>query len=192
MIMGEQERVSEVWSYFAQTGNKSRIVAREWLLELNNRNSKASQASKLRLATARELELVMPVQAQLAFEESAVDPRQSDPSGFRSRCLRRIQQERTWVIVEDDQLSFKADVISEAPDVMYLEGIWAKEEYRGNGYAERFMLELTDKLLHEVDSICLLANESNKRAISFYRKCGFQFRSTYETIFLAQKEFIAN
>jgi ribosomal protein S18 acetylase RimI-like enzyme len=46
------------------------------------------------------------------------------------------------------------------------------------------MSALMRRLLEDTKSICLLVNETNKRAQSFYRKCGFHFRATYETIFL--------
>jgi len=138
----------------------------------------------LRRATPAELDLVAPVQAQLAFAESGINPSCVDPQGFRERCLRRIQQGRTWVIVEDGELIFKADVISRTREVNYLEGIWICEERRANGSGLRFMSELMRRLLEDTKSICLLVNETNKLAMNFYRKCGFHFRATYETIFL--------
>ena len=147
---------------------------------------------RLRPATPAELELVMPVQAELAFAESGVNPLDVDPQGFRQRCLRRIQQERTWVVVQDDRLIFKADVISKTAAVVYLEGIWVREDRRSNGSSVQFMTDLTHRLFTDAKSICLLVNENNKRAQSFYRKCGFRFRATYETIFLPRKEFPRN
>ena len=142
----------------------------------------------LRRATPAELELVMPVQAELAFAESGINPLQVDPEGFRKRCLRRIEQGRTWVVIEDGQLIFKADVISRTAEVSYLEGIWVREDRRTNGSALRFMSALMRQLLEDTKSICLLVNEANKLAQSFYRKCGFHFRATYETIFLPRLE----
>ena len=130
----------------------------------------------------------MPVQAQLAFEESGVNTLTVDPEGFRKRCLRRIEQGRTWVAVEDGKLIFKADVISQTSEVVYLEGIWVREEKRNSGAAVGFMSELSQKLLQEAKSICLLVNETNRRAQNFYKKCGFLFRATYKTIFLPQTE----
>ena len=118
--------------------------------------------------------------------------RRNPEAGIRARCLRRIEQERTWVVVEDDRLTFKADVISETSSVVYLEGIWVRDERRSNGNGVRFMSELTHKLLEGTKSICLLVNETNQRAQNFYRKCGFRFRATYETIFLPRKEFLRN
>lgn len=187
MIMAEQERVAEFWANYEEAGRQPRLACREWLLELQAVNPNAKGISKLRLATEEELELVMPIQAQLAFEESGIDPMKSDPKGFRKRCLRRIHQGRTWVLIENGSLIFKADIISETSEVMYLEGIWVKEDRRNSDSAVRCLNELSRILLGKVGSICLLANELNQRALAFYRKCGFQFRATYETIFLTQE-----
>lgn len=192
MIMGEKERVADFWSHYASAGRRQRLACREWLFELTWPIAACESETGLRRATAAELELVMPVQAELAFNESGVNPLDIDPVGFRARCLRRIEQGRTWVVVEGDQLIFKADVISKTSTVMYLEGIWVRDEERNSGNAVRFMNELSHKLLEDTKSICLLVNETNKRAQSFYRKCGFHFRATYETIFLPRKEFPRN
>jgi ribosomal protein S18 acetylase RimI-like enzyme len=192
MIMGEKQRVADFWSHYASAGRRQRLSCREWLYELSRPIAAVGSASELRPATSQELELVMPIQAELAFAESGVNPLKVDPKGFRARCLRRIEQERTWVVVEDDRLIFKADVISKTPAVVYVEGIWVRDERRNTGDGVRFMNELTHKLLEDTKSICLLVNETNQRAQSFYRKCGFRFRATYETIFLPRKEFPRN
>jgi ribosomal protein S18 acetylase RimI-like enzyme len=54
------------------------------------------------------------------------------------------------------------------------------------------MSELMRRLLENTKSICLLVNESNEWAQGFYRKCGFHFRATYETIFLPRREPVQN
>jgi uncharacterized protein len=188
MIMGEQDRVAHFWSHYAQTGHRRRLACREWLFELSNPVTIDGLTSGLKLATAAELELVMPIQAGLAYEESGINPLKVDPNGFRGRCLRRIEQGRTWVVVDDGVLVFKADVISQSSDVVYLEGVWIREDRRRSGAALSFMSALTQMLLENAKSICLLVNETNKRAHNFYEKCGFLFRATYETIFLPQRE----
>jgi uncharacterized protein len=192
LIMGEKERVADFWSHYAIAGRHQRLACREWLYEMSWPLAPLGPTSNLRPATADELELVMPIQAELAFAESGVNPMRVDPQGFRARCLRRIEQERTWVVIEDDRLTFKADVISKTSAVVYLEGIWVRDERRNNGNGVPLMNDLTHKLLEDTKSICLLVNETNKRAQSFYRKCGFRFRATYETIFLPRKEFLRN
>jgi len=92
------------------------------------------------------------------------------------------------VLFENGELVFKADVISQTSDVIYLEGIWVRESRRQSGVGVRCMSQLSQILLEKVKSLCLLVNEDNKQAQEFYSKCGFLFRSTYETIFLPQKQ----
>ncbi|HEY2962076.1 MAG TPA: GNAT family N-acetyltransferase [Pyrinomonadaceae bacterium] len=192
MIMGEKERVTDFWGHYAAAGRQQRRACREWLFELSWPVEAREPFAGLRRATTAELELVKPVQAELAFAESGINPLQVDPQGFSERCRRRIEQGRTWVVVEDDKLIFKADVISRTSAVNYLEGIWICEERRANGSGLRFMSELMRLLLEETKSVCLLVNETNKLAQNFYRKCGFHFRATYETIFLPRMEQIRN
>lgn len=192
LIMGEKERVAEFWGHYADAGRRQRLACREWLFELSWPIEGRERVAELRPAKPAELELVIPVQAELAFAESGVNPLKVDPIGFRERCLRRIEQGRTWVVVENDSLVFKADVVSKTPEVNYLEGIWVSEDRRNRNIGTRFMSELMRRLLEETKSICLLVNETNQWAHGFYRKCGFHFRATYETIFLARKEQVQN
>jgi len=192
MIMGEKERVADFWNHYADAGRRQRLACREWLFELSWPVAAGDEANDLRPATVAELELVMPVQAELAYLESGVNPLEVDPKGFRERCLRRIEQGRTWVVVENNLLVFKADVISKTPEVNYLEGIWLREDRRNKNLGTRFMSELMRRLLENTKSVCLLVNETNEWAQGFYRRCGFHFRATYETIFLPRKEQVQN
>lgn len=192
MILGEQDRIQELWSYCASGGQQMRLVCNESLLEFSYPVEVHAAAPKLRLATPEELDFVLPVQAEMALEESGVDPREVDPEGFRRRCLRRIEQGRTWVVFEDGELTFKADIISETSDVIYLEGVWLNEEKRSTGYGASCMSELSRSLLKRAKSVCLLVNYKNTNAQAFYRRCGYQFRATYLTIFLPKKEPITD
>jgi len=192
MIMGEQDRINELWSYCSNAGQQMRLACTESLLEFSYPIEVHAEAPELRLATKDELDLVLPIQAEMAFEESGVDPREVDPEGFRRRCLRRIEQGRTWVVIEDGRLMFKADIISETSDVVYLEGVWVSEEKRSNGYGASCMSELSRSLLKRAKSVCLLVNYKNTSAQAFYRRCGYQFRATYLTIFLPKKDRITD
>ena len=192
LIMGEKERVADFWSHYSEAGRRHRLAIREWLFELTRPGDAREAVVELRPAKAGELEVVMPIQAQLAFMESGVDPMEVDPQGFRERCLRRIEQGRTWVVVKNGELIFKADVVSKTAEVNYLEGIWLREDCRHKNLGTRFMSGLMRRLLEDTKSVCLLVNETNEWAHGFYRKCGFHFRATYETIFLPRKEPVQN
>jgi predicted GNAT family acetyltransferase len=186
MIMGEQERIEEFWSYYSEDGQHKRLACRELLFELRSAVEVHPEVTGLRLATLDDLELILPVQAAMAEEESGINPLLKDPEGFRRRCARRIEQGRTWVVVEDGNLIFKTDVLAETPEVIYLEGIYVSLEVRSKGYGLRCLSQLSQTLLQRTEALCLLVNEQNVAAHALYRKVGFKFISTYDTIFLQQ------
>jgi predicted GNAT family acetyltransferase len=187
MIMGEQEAIEDFWRGYSEAGQEFRLACREILFELRYPVAVRATVEGLRLATADDLELVLPVQAELALAESGVNPLEVDPAGFRRRTARRIAQGRTWLVVEDGQLVFKAEVQSETPEVVYLEGVYVAPSARGLGLGARLLSQLCRVLLERVSTICLLVNERNADAHALYRKVGFRSTSVYDTIFLHQR-----
>ena len=122
----------------------------------------------------------------MALQESGINPLNADLAGFSSRCSRRIEQGRVWVWMEDGRLIFKADVISDTPEVIYMEGIYINPEVRSKGYGARCMSQLARVLLQRTDAISILVNQESQRALSFFDRIGFKLRSYYDTIFLEQ------
>lgn len=184
MILGEQEKVEYFWSYFAQSGQTARRVCRELLFEQRSPVEAREMVRSLRLATPDDLEVVLPVYAEMVFEESGVNPIEVDPAGFRQRWLRRIEQGRVWVWIEDRRLIFNADIMSETPDCIYLEGIYVDPEERGKGYGLRCLSQLSLSLLARTKCLCLLVNEQIRRAPAFYQKAGYKLTGFYDTVFL--------
>lgn len=186
MIMGEQEKIEAFWSYYAEDGQRMRLACRELLFELCWPVQVRQEVSGLRLATLDDLDRILPAQARMAQDESGINPMEIDPEGFRSRCARRIDRGRTWVAVEDETLVFKAEVMAETTEVIYLEGIYVCPEARGKGKGLRCLSQLGQSLLGRAKTLCILVNEENTAAHAFYRKAGFKFTSVYDTIFLHQ------
>jgi ribosomal protein S18 acetylase RimI-like enzyme len=194
MILGEQRSTAEFWHHYSAGTLKPRSVRRELLFELRRQRfvGEAAAASvpavpELRPATRELVELVAPLHAQLAFEVSGVNPLDRDPIGFVRRCLRRIERGRVWTLKRDGRLLFKADVVSETHEVVYLEGVYVAPEERGHGLGTACLRQMTNELLGRTKTICLLADEENHAAHALYRRTGFRLRSRYESIFLGEK-----
>ncbi|HYX29993.1 MAG TPA: GNAT family N-acetyltransferase [Pyrinomonadaceae bacterium] len=184
MLMGEAETVERFWKFYAPHGQPRHRVCREVLLELSSQPMRTDSVPHLRLAEVTDLSLVVPVHATMAFEESGVNPLQVDPDAFRQRCRRRIEERRTWVMAEQDRLIFKADVISETPEVIYLEGVYVHPQHRDQGHGSRCLAQLARKLLDRTKSISVLVNEERVQAQRFFCKLGFVPRGWYDTYFL--------
>lgn len=187
MILGEQEKVAAFWNYFAQAGHTQRLACREILFERQTAPELLEPYAGLRLATPEDLPVLLPVYAEMVCEESEVNPLEVDPIGFEKRWRRRIEQGRVWVSIENGQLMFNAAVMSETPDVIYLEGIYVNPEDRGRGLGVRCLSQLSRGLLEHAKSLCLLVNAKNQRARAFYERAGYTLSSYYDMIFLHRK-----
>ena len=184
LIMCDENRLDKFWAYYAVSGQPMRHAHRQLLLELRWPTEASQQVSNLRLATLEDLDLLVPVHAEMALEESGIDPRQQDADGFIQRYVRRIQQGRTWILMEDGSLQFKAEVVAETPATSYIEGVWVNPAARRQGYGRRCMSQLARMLLWRSKSICLFVNDENDDARRFYKQVGYHVRAVYDTIFL--------
>lgn len=184
VVMGQSETVQDFWCHYASGGQEMRIACRELLLEQKPPIAAGEAVAGLRRATAADLPLILRVQAAMAVAECGVNPLATDPDGFRARCARRIERGRIWVLVEKGTLLFKADIMAETAEAVYLEGVYVNRRCRQRGLGRRCLLALARILLSRSDSICLLVNERNVVAQSFYYSVGYKLRSLYDTIYL--------
>jgi len=188
IILGEKDKVEQFWNYYADEGQEMRLACRELLFELRYAMQVRAAVEGLRRATLEDLDKIAPVQASMAEEESGTNPLEVDPEGFRARCARRIEMGRVWVMEEDGRLVFKADIQADTPDVVYLEGVWVNPSERGKGIGRQCLRQLCQDLLVRTKSVCVLVNEENHRAHTFYRMCNFKMRGVYDSIFLQQTD----
>ena len=184
MVLGEHKTVDEFWRVYAGAGQPLRQRHRETLFELNETPLDVEEVPELRLATLNDLRQVAAVQAYLAYEESGINPLLTDRTGFLDRCRRRIERNRVWTWILNDEVIFKADLISETPDAIYLEGIYVNPEERNRGVGRRCLTQLARNLLVRAKSIVVLVNENKTDAHRFFRRVGFVARSVYDTLFL--------
>lgn len=184
MILGEQQLIQRFWHYYADAGQQPRLYCRELLFEQQWPVEASAAVEGLRPATLDDLMLILPVHAALAYEESGVNPLETDLAGFRLRCARRIEQGRVWLLVEQGSLVFKADIASDTPECVYLEGLYVDLPSRRCGYGLRCLSQMTRQLLARTRSVCALVNEQNFGAQALFHKAGFRLRGAYDTIFL--------
>lgn len=185
VIVGEQKKVEQFWEFYGPTGQSMRRLCRELLFE-RSWPVEVLENVDLRLATLDDLEQLLPVHGQMAFEESGINPLESDPIGFRERTTRRIEQGRVWVSMDQEKLVFKADVISDTPEQIYIEGVYLNPQERGKGYGVRFVSQLSCCLLTKTKSVSLLVNEKDQVAQACYRKAGYKECGYYDTVYLQQ------
>ena len=184
LMLGPQARVEALWNYLAQQGRETRQVSTQRLYVCQTPCQQPDRLQLLR-ANSAELDVIVDAQAEMALEESGLDPRLTDLAGFRHRVAERVERKRVWIKIEDGKVVFKADLFSDTPETAYLEGIWVHPEYRHRGIAKSCMAELVQRLLKDHQAVCLIANEEETAAHRVYEHAGFAQVATYEARFLA-------
>ena len=184
MILGEEALVGRFWEHYVPAGQPPRLFSRELLYELRWPVSAREPVGGLRPATLDDLLLVMPVHAAMAYEESGVNPIDVDLHGFRMRCARRIEHGRVWVLAEGGELLFKADVVSETPECIYLEGVYVEPASRQQGLGLRCIAQLGRAMLEQTKCVSALVNEQNFAAQALFNKAGYKLRGRFDTVFL--------
>jgi predicted GNAT family acetyltransferase len=188
MVLSELEIVEQFWRAYAPAGQPLRRRCRELLFELTQVDENVEHVRELQPATPADLHQVAAVQAALAYQESGVSPLQKDRAGFLFRCQQRIERHRVWTLIRSGEVIFKADIISETPDAIYLEGIYVNPNYRNKGLGSRCLRQLGRELLNRAQSIVVLVNENRTNAHRFFQRVGFVPSSVYDTLFLAPSD----
>ncbi|MBS1795042.1 MAG: GNAT family N-acetyltransferase [Acidobacteria bacterium] len=184
IMMSDGNSIEAFWQYYSDENQQPRLVCEERLFEIKHPVMVREAVPGLRLAAADELLPIAEAHAEVAFEESGVNPMEKDREGYLKRVLRRIEQGRVWVVFEDGKLIFKADVIAETSDVMYLEGIYVDPENRGQGVGANCLSQLSRALLEKVKHVCLLSNVEFHQAHNAYLKAGFKSKDCCVTMFV--------
>jgi len=183
LLMGEHDAVERFWSYYSSNDQSPRLVCPIVFLQRREAFQEQTEVAGLRPATREDLEQVVQAQASMALEISGVDPLKKDPAGFRERYLRRIEKKRVWVVIENDRLIFKTDIIADTPQAAYIEGVYVSPDARGKGVGHRCMTALGRILLQSRNAIYLFVENENTRTKSFYLNLGFTASGQYDLLY---------
>ena len=184
LIRGERDMVHRFWNHYASIHLEPRRVCSEHMLEQRMPFLVREKISGLRQASLEDLNHVIAINSEMATEEAGTNPLERDPQGFIERTARRIELGRIWIWCQDGKPIFKADILADTPQAVYLEGIYVHREERGKGYGLRCLTQLGWTLLARTESICLTVNQQRSHASTFYYKAGYRLSSYYETIYL--------
>ncbi len=184
LIMSDGLIAESFWNYYREGNAKPRLVCTEALFELSFPFPVQKCRYDVRLARPEELDQIAEAQAGIAFMESGVDPMERDRQGFLERVMRRIEQGRIFVVVEDGRLVFKADVVALTSNAAYLEGVYVASERSGEGIGSNCLANVGLRLLNTVQNVCLLSNVDMHKAHRSFQKAGFRNTDKCTTVFV--------
>ncbi len=184
LALAENEPLQMFWDTYKVPGQRPQLLCNEWLYEYRKARRPWQPVTAFRAGTIADLDLIVKAHAELVEEETQVNPLDTDPEGFRDRCAARVKQGKVWVYIKDGELIFKADVATETPSSVYIEGLWVNPNQRRQGYGKRCLEQLRQLLCPNDGVLCGFVNETNQAANNFYKQVGCSFLSSYQKIYL--------
>jgi GNAT superfamily N-acetyltransferase len=181
MLIGEARAVSELWE--AAQGDLPRPREdRPGQPVFVIREPPAPGNTGLRAASTDDLELLMPACAAAHEQELGIDPLRRDAEGFRWRTRSQIEEERSWLWVEDGVILFKAEASAWTPEAVQLQQVWVDPEVRRRGYGARGLADVCRLLLERVPAVCLFVRAENEPAIRLYETIGMKHVLDYRSL----------
>ena len=184
LIMSSGTAAETFWQHMTDGLTEPRLTCVEELFQVAFPFAVQESEWEIKNATMEHLLPVAEAQAEVAFMESGVDPMLKDRDGFLKRVARRIEKDRVFIVTDGDQLVFKADIIAETEDVIYLEGVYVNEKYRGREIGSMCLSKLSLQLLNRVENICLLSNIDFEGAHKSFVKAGYKNTDRCTTLFV--------
>lgn len=139
--------------------------------------------ARVRPARLDEVDLVLPAAEHMFTHEIGYRPYTGSPAFYRDSIWRLIRQGRTYVVIEDGRVIFKADIGSVALDACQVQGVWLSPELRGRGLAAGFMASVVEQTMADhAPFVTLYVNDYNVAAVATYDRIGMQRVGTFATI----------
>lgn len=187
-ILGPSEQVGELWRLLSPSWGPARAVRpQQPLMSTMTRPSDLGVEldPRVRPATADEVDLVMPAAAHMFTAEIGYPPYTGSGHAYRSALLSLIDRQHTYVVIEDDEVIFKADVGSVALGCAQIQGVWLAPRLRGHGLAVPAMAAVVEQVMAaRAPWVTLYVNDFNASARATYAHVGFEDVGTFTTVLL--------
>lgn len=177
VVVGEERTVDH---FMAEHGRDRALVRMERGGQILYRLRRGAlpegwRTERLRPAEVRELSAVMEADRAMVVEELGFDPFSRDLDSYRQGWLKRLREERCWVIGPvGGPLRMKVDQSASSEEAVQLAGIYTHPDWRGRGTARAGVGELCARLLHRVPLVTLYVDRDNDPAIRAYEALGFE------------------
>jgi GNAT superfamily N-acetyltransferase len=185
VIFAEAPALEKFWHRYRRAGQEPALLCHELLYEKGAELCQPAEAiDGLRKAGLDELYVAASAHAQLIAAETGENPLDKDSEGFYKRYSLPIEQGKVWILMQGRELIFKADVVAETPEAVYVEGLWVNPSHRRKGYGQFCWEALNRALLVERRTICGFVHDGNLAARAFYEKVGCVLRARFDKIFV--------
>jgi predicted GNAT family acetyltransferase len=174
-IVGTSASVSELWGFLRPYWGPARDVRAAQPLMAIDGPSPIPADPAVRLVRLDELDVLVPASIAMFTEEVGVSPLAGDGgASYRTRVAELVRSGRAFARIEDGQVIFKAEVGAATPQACQVQGVWVRQEHRGQGLAAPGMAAVVALARQSISPlVSLYVNDFNTPARATYRRAGF-------------------
>lgn len=184
-IVGKRDDVFGLWQQVSSFLGPARLIRSDQPLLSLDKSPLIEPNRKVRVATATELEIVLPAAAMMFREEVGIDPlRPATSAVYQSRVLELLQNQRTFVLTEGNEIIFKVDIGVQSDEVIQIQGVWVAPSHRGQRISAPALSAAIVQMQKRVPTVSLYVNDFNYRALRLYRSLGFEQVGTFASVML--------
>lgn len=180
-VVGEAENVFSLWELIKSLVPPARLIRQRQPLLSIGAQPQIAVDPQVRLATPNDLEQVIAAGVDMFIGEVGEPPNRSD---FRARAIELIDQGRTFIRCDGEEILFKADVGAIGAGALQIHGVWVPPAYRGRGIGSHGMASTLQLSSNFAPRACLYVNDFNLSARASYKKVGFVEVGEFASIFL--------
>jgi predicted GNAT family acetyltransferase len=138
----------------------------------------------VRCATMSDIDALFPASVAMFTEELGISPLVPDGgAAYRRRVASLIQQGRAFVLIEDGEVVFKAEVGVIADDIAQVQGVWVEPGHRGRHLSESGMAAVVEQTRQRLaPTVSLYVNDYNHAALASYHRVGFVEVGEFATV----------
>lgn len=181
-FFGPQREVLGIWDSLKERWPQPFAVRDDQPLLVFEGPAEVIPHPEVRYAEPADVAEVLPASAAMFQEEVGYSPYVQGDNGYVRRVSRLIQDRRTFVVMRDGRVMFKADVGAAAGDVCQIQGVWVAPAFRGQGLAAPCMAAVVEQVQQRWPTVSLYVNSYNLPALRTYRRVGFRQAGTFATV----------
>ena len=133
-LVGPAATMDVLWAELEPTWGPAREVRQRQPLMVCEADPHVAPLPGVRRVRPDEVDVLLPAARAMFREEVGVDPDDGDDGGrYRARVEDLVGRGRSFALVEDGRVVFKAELGAVAHDVAQVQGVWVDPARRGEG-----------------------------------------------------------
>lgn len=183
-IVGPANEVLQLWGMLEPHWGAARAIRGNQPVMMTQSRSSLPLDDRVQYSTLMDLEIVFPACVEMFTHEVGLSPlAKGGGVSYRNRVSELISNRRSFVRIDDDEVTFKAEVGCVGAEVAQLQGVWVNPNLRGQGIGMHALATVVKYVLQDIaPSVSLYVNDFNRNAIAMYEKVGFKQVDSFATV----------